>query len=240
MAAASIAAFAVAGALTGAVSATALTATNDRAADDVDPVSIADLASFVNDDTALFGAPVVLSGHGDASSSLGIAPAGATQIALALRCGGPGTFEVLVDEERALRVTCDEESSPRAGGGAYFLLDEDDAAATHALTISTAAENGYLLWASWAAQAPVPAPSPAQASAVSDGVVGAEEYAAQFDAFAQCMQAAGHPLGSVNRNAPVFTYAVDARAVESGDDARCYAVEFAEADALWQQAHAGG
>lgn len=233
--AAPIAAFAVAGALTGAVSAVALTARTAAPVTVDDPVTVANMiATLIHDDTLLFGAPVMIDGQADAEVPLGAMPEGAIELAVAVRCGDPGNYEVRVDGADAVIVACDEDSSSRAGGAAFVPVDAEG---THTLTVSVTEGDRFALWASWAARPVAPQPSPRQAAALADGEVSAEEYHAQFDLFAQCVADAGYRLGSVNKAGTFITYATPGEAVSSGADERCYALEFRDVDTAWQGAH---
>lgn len=225
-----ITAFALAGALTGTVSAAALNAPrNDRPATTDNMV-----ASFVHDDTQLFGEPVEVNGLGDTVIPLGAAPADATELAVVFSCTDPGNFELLLNGEAAMTMICDEASAASAGGGSYFTVDDMP---THALLVSADEGDRYLLWASWASRAVPPEPSPQQAAAVADGEVSEEEYHAQFDRYSDCNAEAGYPLEAVNTSDTVITYNTSDAAITSGAEGRCYALEFAQVDRTWQAAH---
>lgn len=228
--AAPIAAFALAGAVTGAVSAAALNAFN--APEDHPPVSVDNMvAEFIHDDTQLFGEPAVINGHGDTTASLGAVPENAVELAVAFRCADPGSFDVLVDGKAAMTITCDEASG---GGGSYFTVDD---APTHTLTVSAGDGKRYVVWASWAARAVAPVPSPQQTAAMADGEVSEAEYHAQFDRYAECMTVAGYPLDGVNKSDAIIKYLNSGAAVSSGAEGRCYAQEFDQIDMTWQGAH---
>jgi hypothetical protein len=231
--AAPIAAFALAGALTGAASATALNALN--APEDHPPVTVDNMvAEFIHDDTQLFGEPVVIDGQGDTVVPLGALPESAVELAVAFRCADPGSFDVLVDGKAAMTITCDEAPTASGGGGSYFTVDD---APTHTLTVSAGDGKRFMVWASWATRAVPPVSSPQQAEAMSDGGVSAAEYHAQFDRYAECMTAAGYPLDGVNKSGTVIMYSNSGAAVSSGAEGSCYAQEFHQIDMTWQGAH---
>lgn len=228
--AAPIAAFALAGALTGAVSAVAL-----NAAQDPTPVSVDSMVdALVSEDTQLFGEALVINGQGNTATLLGAAPDGAVELAVAFQCTDPGSFELLVDGRAAMTVVCDEASTASAGGGGYFTVED---AAKHALTVSADEGKRYVVWASWAARAVPPEPSSKQAAAMADGVVSEAEYRAQFDRYSACMTAAGYPLDGVDDSGTIITYLNSDTAVASGAEGQCYAQEFAQVDMTWQGAH---
>lgn len=228
--AAPITAFALAGALTGTVSAAALNAPKDHR-----PISVDNMvAQFVHDDTQLFGESVEINGQGDTVVPLGAAPENAAELAVVFRCADPGSFELLIDGETAMTMICDE-ASTSGGGGSYFTVKDQP---THTLTVSAGEGERYVAWASWASRAVPPEPSPQQVAAMADGEVSEAEYHAQFDRYSNCMTAAGYPLGSVNKSGTVITAAIPGAAVTSGTADRCYAQEFAQVDRTWQAAHA--
>ena len=222
---ASIAAFVVAGALTGgAVSALALSADEQTAT-----VSIEELMSrVVYDDAQLFGTPFVLSGQGDTTVQLGSAPEGAQQLAVVFRCEESGTFRVRVDGQQQSDIGCSESGH---GGGGYNLITGDG---EHTLTIDTDGAKHFALWASWATRGIEPEPSESQAAALSDGVVSQTEYREGFGRYSACMLDAGHPLGGVDQSGTIFTYINSSDAVTSGVEGRCYALEFRLLDSAWQ------
>lgn len=230
-AAAPITAFALAGALTGTVSATALNVPQDDP-----PVSMDNsVAMFVPDGTQLIGEPVQVSRQDETVMPLGAKPEGATELAVILRCQGAGTFNVFIDSQPKATVVCDEDSSATAGGGSYFTVEDRP---THAVTVDAGDGERYAVWASWVARAVSPAPSPGQTEAIADGEVNEAEYHAQFDRYSECMTAAGYPLGSINKSDTVITAAIPGAAVTSGEESRCYAEHFSQVDMVWQSAHA--
>ncbi|PJJ63271.1 hypothetical protein CLV54_0929 [Compostimonas suwonensis] len=225
-----IVAFALAGALTGAVSAAAFNAPPERA-----PVSVDALVdSFIPDDTQLFGAPVVVDGHRDTAVPLGAMPEGAVELAVVFRCEDPGNFDLLVDGKAVMTMICDEGSTASGGGGGYFSVND---ASAHTLAISDGEGRRYVVWASWVARA-VPLPlSPEQAAALADGAVTQADYHTQFDRYAECMAVAGHPLEGVDTSGTIIRYVASGAAVSSGAADRCYAQEFAQVDRAWQSEH---
>lgn len=79
--------------------------------------------------------------------------------------------------------------------------------------------------------------SEAQAEAVSDKVVDADEYQAGFKRYSSCLADAGYEVvvkGEVNFS---VDYAVPDAAVQSGSDQACYEGEFQLIDMMWQLAH---
>ena len=225
---ASLAAFVMAGALTGgAVSAVALSA-DDRPA----TVSIDEMKNLVvYDDAQLYGTPFVLSGQGTTTIQLGDAPEGAKQIAVAFHCDDAGTFRVLVDGELQGESRCSEEDTADTNGGGYHSITGDG---EHTLTIDTARSNRFVVWTSWANRATAPEPSAAQNAALSDGVVTETEYRDGFARYDGCMINAGSPLVGVDQSGTLIKYSNTGDSVTSGVEGRCYALEFTQLDSAWQ------
>lgn len=228
--AAPIAAFALAGALSGTVSAAALSGPRDQRPATLDNV----VAEFVRDDTQLIGEPLKINGQGDTVVPLGAAPENATELAVAVRCAEPGSFEFHIDRKYAMTVTCDGASG---GSGSYFTVED---MAAHTLAVAAGEGERFMIWASWVARPVPPAPSPQQAAATADGEVTEAEYRAQFDRYSDCMTAAGYPLDGVNKAGPIITYINSGASVSSGAEGRCYAEEFAQIDGMWQATHQPG
>ena len=225
---ASLAAFLVAGALTGGVVSAAALNVDDSPT----TVSIEDMVELVvYDDAQLFGTPFVLSGQGNTTVELGSAPDGAEQLALAFHCVDAGTFRVLIDGEQQSEIGCAEEDTARTNGGGYHVVKGDG---EHTLTIATDHAKRYVLWASWATRATAPEPSAAQAAALSDGVVTETEYRDGFDRYSSCMTDAGHPVLGIDTSGTIIDYFNDSSAVTSGVEGRCYEGEFSDLDIDWQ------
>lgn len=224
----SLAAFIVAGALTGgAVSAVALNADNEPAT-----VNIEELTThLVYDDAQVFGTPFVLSGQGDTTVQLGSAPEGAEQIAIVFGCEDPGNFSVLIDGQQQSEIGCTDRDTADAGAGSYHSFT---GGGDHTLTISTDRGKHFVLWASWATPATAPEPSQAQVAAVSDGAVTETEYRDGFARYSTCMIDAGHPLVGVDQSGTIFKYSNNSASVTSGVEGRCYAREFKLLDSAWQ------
>lgn len=224
---ASIAAFVMAGALTGgAVSALALSG-DDHAT----TVSIEDMKSLVvYDDDQLFGTPFVLSGQGTTTIQLGQAPEGAEQIAVVFSCGDAGTFGIVIDGERQGESVCSTEDIGGTAGGYHSVAGTSE----HTLTIMTDRSNRYVVWTSWATRATVPGPSVTQSAALSDGVVTDAEYRDGFVRYSTCMTDAGSPLERIDQSGTIITYSNTSDSVTSGAEGRCYAEEFALLDSGWQ------
>lgn len=226
--AALLTAFVGAGALTGgAVSAAAL---NLPAAPST--VNVEEMATGIAyETTRLFGTPIILTGEGPMEVILGPAPEGATDIILTFNCLDAATYTLRVDTEVALTNTCDD--STGKGGGATVIPIQVNGDADHSLTVETGNNDRYAIWTSWAAPATTD-PSATQRDALSDGTVTEDEYRAGFARYSQCMSDAGYPLDGVSDMGPIITYSNESAAVQSGQENRCYASEFAGLDSAWQ------
>ncbi|MEV8267702.1 hypothetical protein [Microbacterium sp. NPDC076911] len=227
----SIAAFALAGLLTGgAVSAAALNAPGGTSTVSIEQMTVA----LVQDDTQLFGTPFILSGQGDTTVELGPAPVGAVDLVVAFHCEDAGTYNMTIDGEAASTTICDQEATDYPNGGEFYPITDSD---PHTLTVTTAKANHFVLWASWASRAAVPEPSDAQAAAMADGAVTEAEYRDGFTRYRQCMRDAGYSLIRVDDGGTIITYSSPAQGTVSGAEGRCYAEEFGQLDAAWQIAN---
>lgn len=227
-----IAAFGLAGALTGgAVSAVALAGVTDETTN----ISIENMAfNIVGTHTELLGTPFIVSGSGKTVINLGERPPGAEQLAIAFHCVEAGRFTQVIDDDPMSKsvMTCDEESTLRANGGG---IQEVNGTGAHTLTLDSSSK--YTIWASWAYQPPEPEASVEQESILSDGTVTAEEYRAAFDRFSTCMTDAGYPLLGIDDSRPIINYSIESAAVDSGEERDCYASHFKLVDMEWQVAN---
>jgi hypothetical protein len=224
-----IAAFALAGAATGgAVSAVAVSNNSQT-----DPVQAAQYLAegVIGTHGTLLGTPVTYSGNGDAVINLGVAPASATAMVVALNCVDVGSPTVTIDART---------SQPRdlqSGGLCSGMSGQEvslSGTQTHSVTIKSAGDERIAVFASWVKEPPLPAASAAQTAVMADGIVTRSEYLASYNRYAGCMTAAGYPLPSVSDDYVYYPFAITDDAVSSGADARCYASEFKEVDMTWQ------
>lgn len=221
---ASIAAFALAGALTGgAVSAVATT--NSVQSNETANARF-QATEFVGTHGRLLGSPINYVGAGSAALDLGKAPRGATAVVVGFDCLDGADVEVSIDSVELLsHGNCESaivQELPVAG------------AKKHSMAIDATGAGRYAVYASWVDEAPLPGPSAAQQEVMADGKLTRTEYLAALNRFAGCLTAAGYPLSAVPDDYVYYPYAVTAEAVASGADARCYASEFKEVDPSWQ------
>lgn len=234
LAVASIAAFALAGALTGGALATATTApAND---DRFDALLEIDVPPILDDDVLIMGTPMVVTGREPSVVDLGPAPPGANGIALAMYCLEFGSYRTELDGrfEMGMNCTPDSESDPVGGGGGGVTTF--DRIAPRMLSVDL--ESGrYLVWAAWVYQPADGEPSAAQLEALVDGLVSREEYVAAFDRYVACMAELGFEVYGGDRGQEVLSYAIPGNAGQSGAANRCYEAEFYQVDSAWQIAH---
>ncbi|MEJ1230136.1 MAG: hypothetical protein WDM88_05160 [Galbitalea sp.] len=220
---ASVAAFAVVGALTGGAVATAATQSQAQTAGAIEAKTDGILLAKQQDAT-LVGAGFAATGNGRMTIRLGERPVGATGFVAAFRCAGNGDYSEQIDGKVE-------------GGGSCGSSSEIDPITTngdHTLTLVTGSASQQLtIWASWIS-VPKIEPSAAQLAEVADGVVTRAEYLAAFNRYAGCLAAAGYPLGNVDESATVLDLSIPGAAVDSGVDNRCYASEWQQVDTLWQ------
>lgn len=76
--------------------------------------------------------------------------------------------------------------------------------------------------------------SAAQVQEISDNIATADEYAAAFQRYSSCLNAAGFELHDVDTSQAVYKFSIPGPAVESGVDDDCYISEFKFVDILWQ------
>jgi len=235
--AAAIAAFALAGAVTGgAISATALSSDPDTTLS-VDADSLA--ANLLGDHARLFGTPIVVAGSGTSSIDLGEPPAGATSIAVAFTCLDPGDFSLAINGtvDSTMQCSADDTGSKFGFGSSSGVQYDLRGEGRQTLTLSSKNDSGYAIWASWSAEDPIPPMSAAQTADLADGQVSRDEYLAAFDRFSACMSAAGEPLLGIDTSGTIVSYRVSETSVDSGIDTRCYEPEFRQVDTNWQIAH---
>lgn len=241
---AAIAAFALAGAITGgAISATALSAASTPppvVADSTVTIDISAMAlNFVGTHTELFGTPFILSGYAETVIEMGTRPEGATSIAVTFHCLDAGEFTTAFNGKIDSHMSCNDEDAvadktSSSGMSGHHGVDSDEA---QTLTIKSDGPSRYMVWASWARKAPAPDPSAAQLAELSDGHVTRGEYDAAFDRFAACMTTAGYPIASTDRTETVIQYSLSGDSVLAGVDTQCYNAEFEQVDIAWQIAH---
>ncbi len=228
---AAIAAFTLAGALTGGAIASASTVSAQQSAIYAGVRSAAVSQTSVNDGT-LLGTPILRSGSGTISIDLGKRPADATGIVLGFECLDSGTFSETTDGQKAPPILCEGDNI-----GGPLADDEPSGSGTHHnLTIAGPANARLVVWVSWLKQKPIQ-PSAAQTAELADGTITRAEYLAAFNRYVGCMAAAGYPLDGFSEDGESVAYSPTDAQIDSGADNRCYRSEFNGVDGRWQEQH---
>jgi hypothetical protein len=222
---AGLAAFALAGALTGAAVATV---------GKLDPELVAaqSAATLVaqgyvrTSDGVTIGHPFLRSASGTQTINVGLRPPGATALVEGFGCLDPGHFIGLIDSRK---FDSFEDCSP-GGSGADLLTVSGDR--EHVVTWKTQTTVRFAVWLSWA-RIPKFTDSAAQKHELADGVVSRDEDLAAFNRFAGCMAVLGHPL--IRPTAGLVPgFSESNSALDDGSDNRCYSTEYRHVDAQWQ------
>jgi hypothetical protein len=221
----SLAAFALAGALTGGAIANATIVDPDLVAAQAEAASVAQ-SSVKTEDGALIGRPFLWSASGTQTINVGNKPAGATVLVEGFGCLDAGHFVELLDSKK---FDSFDDCSP-GGSGANFLATSGNG--NHVVTLRTQKAVRFAVWLSWA-HIPTFKDSAAQKQELADGAVSREEDLAAFSRFAGCMAALGHPLIRPTTGL-VPGFSEDAAALTDGSDNRCYSTEYRHVDAKWQ------
>jgi hypothetical protein len=220
----SLAAFALAGALTGGAIATAGT---------VDPQVLAAQAGAAGagkqlvqqQGGTLVGQPFIRSASGTQEINVGEIPAGATNLVEGFECVDAGTFVILLDSKW-------HESIPDCDGGDSAGIDTVTGRGGHILTVRAPKSARFTIWLSWA-KIPKLSESVTQRKELSDGVITRDEDVAAFSRYEGCMGAFGHPIDVPPTNI-VPSYSIDDSAANDGSDNRCYVTEYRGVDVKWQ------
>jgi hypothetical protein len=223
----SVAAFALAGALTGGAIATAGA---------VDPQTLAAQAGAAGagklmvsqEDGTTVGAPFVRSGSGTVVIDLGRKPAGATGLVEGMECIDPGKFVEHINGKAIGGSECSSSDAPNDFSGGLPVLSSG--AQIYTLTSLDSAR--FSVWLSWV-NIPKLADSVAQKQELSDGMITRDEVVAAFSRYEGCMGALGHPIDVPPTNV-VPSYSIDGSGVDDGSDNRCYVTEYQDVDMQWQ------
>ncbi|AMM21448.1 hypothetical protein AX769_16550 [Frondihabitans sp. PAMC 28766] len=233
-----LAAFVLAGGISGGLTAAAALGTRDDAvlAGGVATTGAYDMTEGQHG--TLLGAPVSEITSGPDSLSLGDAPPGANAVAIGFQCVTAGRFTLtfasgLPVTNGRCRVSSDDEPSTTTPAGYSLRVDPSQGGV---VKIVAAADARYAVWASWA-KVPTPAkPSPAQLAEIADHKITRSEYVAAFHRYEKCMSAAGYDLGQIPDNETNFQYGIPGDGIAESDTV-CYPREFEQVDDLWQAAH---
>jgi hypothetical protein len=223
-----IAAFVLAGALTGGAVVSVATHGDPQVAITAG-VRAAAQEIVVDQNATLIGAPTILAGSGTTTINLGRKPARATNIVVGFECVDAGDFVTKIDGHvTPMQCSSSDVLSPQGSEEPTFGTGK------HSYEIQVAEGKRFTVWISWLREAHT-SPSAAQRAELADGVVSRAEYLAAYNRFAGCMAAAGFPIGDVPQDTTLINYATDG--TDAGDAAnnRCYPIEFKQVDSKWQQ-----
>jgi hypothetical protein len=226
----SIAAFALAGALTGGAIASAASVNTDQAAAETSAQYLGQEWA-AQQDAQLLGTPIVRSTSTTLVIPLGSAPDGANTIVEGFVCIDPGTFNEGVDSHLSSSEECGTSQQSSGSSSGYPTTGRG----THTFTVRSQGSARYAVWVSWA-KTPNLAPSAEERAELSDGIVTHEEDLAAYGRYAVCMAALGHPIESNGyvQSGIVPDSSVNDAAVSSGADNRCYLTQYQDVDRLWQ------
>jgi hypothetical protein len=228
---AAIAAFAIAGALTGGAVASATSINDEQLATNA-ALQGASENWISEEDGKLLGLPILRATSGTVIIQLGKAPAGANVIATAFECTDKGKFEMKLDGKFVEGTDCSKSTDGTGNGGlgGPFVGLKD-----HTLTVTGPPSARFTVWLSWA-HTPTLKPSTQQTAELADGVVTRAEDIAAFERYAVCMAALGHSIGNPadSEYNAIPSYGIDDAAVNSGADNRCYVTQYQDVDDAWQ------
>ena len=230
---ASVAAFAIAGAITGGT--VAAVASSERGDDGVELVSVRVMgAQLIGQHTPLVGEPVEAIRTGESDIAMGPVPAGANSIAFALHCTTVGTVSFAINGVAMGANHCVDDSDTEPGYGMFGTFITPDPDADNTITISVDGSGGYSFWAAWVTRPGPFEPSAEQTDALADGIVDEAEYRAGLNRYIACMAEAGFTIDVLETGEPIVRYVVPGEAVTDGADERCYVSEFRDLDIAWQ------
>jgi hypothetical protein len=230
----SLAAFALAGALTGGAVAGVARPEPTSILGEMVEISA---PPILDDDVQILGVPFVITAGETSHLDLGLAPDSADGLAIAIYCLAPGNYRVFLDGQFEIGNGCDEASQtgiPSGGGGG--IVDFRNGRPPTKLAVE-APSGAYALWAAWVDRPDPVEPSAAQQESMADGVVTREEYLAGLDRYVACMAEVGFVVSLGSRDSEIVGYVIPGPAGRSGDANRCYEVEFRDVDIEWQVAH---
>jgi hypothetical protein len=168
-------------------------------------------------------------GPGAARIDLGPRPAGATGMAVIIRCESNGRLTLEYGGERTPPdLFC---------GGASTEVHTSTRTPTDSTVILTPDGSlQYTLWAEWIDVPPLPGPSAAQQAETADGVITAQEHDDAVSRYIACLTGAGFDVTLVQSDDGVETERHGApRGGFAAAQARCMAAELGDVERLWEQ-----
>ena len=252
---AAIAAFALAGALTGGALAVSATNKPPSTATEFDVQYAAQRAAIASGGT-LLGTPISTAAGGQLQLPLIDRPSAANNLVIGFECQDAGNFTIRLDSKIVATETCFlpptvsnglgdggvTQSPPlKPGGVERVTLPTGEASAillastdhSTALTFSAPGNPQFAVWISWV-HIPKITASAAERAELADGVITRAEYLAAFNRVVGCMSALGHPLADVDESGETVSFSFD-----PGDPAidadfnRCFQTEDALVREMW-------
>jgi hypothetical protein len=222
-----IAAFALAGAVTGgAVAATS--APDPAVAAARAAVQSSGQFQVREQDGTVIGHPFLRSSVGTFTINLGPRPAGATHIVEADSCIDPGKYVGFLNSKQ-YEVLPD--CNPDGTEGTMFQPTGDG---DQIVTIQISQNARFTIWLVWV-KIPKFQNSPAQKAELADGTITRDEDVAAFSRYQGCLGALGHP-SDISPTAIVPSYIQNDDAAENdGSNTRCYTTEYRDVDMKWEQ-----
>lgn len=227
-----VAAFALAGGLTGgAISAAALT-DSSPSPDQQRALAVQAVASLPAGGE-LRGDSTVSSGNGDASVTVPRKVRGANALIVSFWCLDTARYTVASDRSAVYGGTCstDPDRPLNLSRPAAFRA-KFAATGTHRITIRTSSGSRWSVLVSWATVPGIPRPSAQQEAEIADGTVTRQEYLDAFSRYQGCLAEAGFPSTRVLDSSTEFDTSNSSAATETVD--RCYTRELVGVDTIWQ------
>jgi hypothetical protein len=252
---AAVAAFALAGALTGGALAVSATVKSPSTATEFDAQYAAQRMAIASVGT-LRGTPTSVAANGQLQLPLIDRPPGTNNLVIGFECQEAGKFTIRLDAKVVATETCYlpptvsnglgdggvTQSPPvKPGGVERVTLPTNEASAVllaitdhpTALTFSAPGDPQFAVWISWV-QIPKLTPSAAEKAELADGVVTRAEYLAAFNRLVGCMTAFGHPLTHVDESGETVSFSFDpGDPVIDADFNRCFQTEDALVREMW-------
>jgi hypothetical protein len=236
---AAIGAFAVAGALTGGLTAAAASSTDANNAMEglMRTVATSNVDSIGG---SLIGPARFELLSGNSVIDPGPRPTSANALEVSFQCVNPGTFTQHITGTpvpSSLPCTAEKMTLPSTiNPQATTYQVPGPGAATLATTGTGAAK--YAVWLSWA-KVPSHTPMSAQQAAdIADGTITPAEYVSAYNRFDACMAEAGFPQTTIPAAGTPFSHGPNYDPKEQiVSDTVCYPREFEQVDTLWQAAH---
>ena len=239
MAVAAIAAFAVAGSVTGFATATVSQASTGAAVDEPNGATAAWVLSYARPKSEFLGPILHVDSTASADLALGPAPVGATGFVTVLACETFGTANEFLNGKWLGSTGCNADTGTGGGGGGVFPVS---GGGSQTFRVEPSEGMRYQAWIAWVREPPLPPASEQQQLETSDGAVTREEYIAAFNRYFECMAAGGYDLGNpaLTETEVRHSYAIPDAAHDDGTDLFCYETEFKQVDMQWQIANPQG